>query len=177
MTNQVCNTVMLPVEEYEALRRERDALQNMVLDTGGQLAAMTQERDAAKAIVFELAQDAFKHNEQLAAMKDDARLNGDFATKAFAQRDHLLHELEAAQAQIAQLREALESINNTIYAQGVRVGSDDYFRVRERCCEALALPTDHAALDARLKEERERCASVCDIWDVPSVAKKIRSLT
>ena len=24
MSNQVCNTVMLPVEEYEALRRERD---------------------------------------------------------------------------------------------------------------------------------------------------------
>ena len=26
MTNQVCNTVMIPVEEYEAMRRERDAL-------------------------------------------------------------------------------------------------------------------------------------------------------
>ena len=53
--NQVCNTVMIPVEEYEALRRERDELAdkadafdarwNTALT---QLAAMAQERDEWK---------------------------------------------------------------------------------------------------------------------------------
>jgi hypothetical protein len=53
MSNQVCNTVMLPVEEYEALRKQVEELTQygVKLDNWNdtlqeQLAAMTQERDS-----------------------------------------------------------------------------------------------------------------------------------
>lgn len=36
------------------------------------------------------------------------------------------------------LLEALNQINQTIYAQGVILGSDDYFKIRTLCCDALA---------------------------------------
>jgi hypothetical protein len=70
-------------------------------------------------------------------------------------------ELAAAQTQIAQLREALETISD-----GENWGEDGCWESSsypdEIAMEALAAPTDTAALDARLKEERERCAKVCE---------------
>jgi len=68
------------------------------------------------------------------------------------------------------LREALKYV--------LRV-EDDALETKtfNRIKESLAILTDTTALDARLKEERERCAKVCDVWAVPSVAKKIRGLT
>jgi predicted nucleic acid-binding Zn-ribbon protein len=66
-------------------------------------------------------------------------------------------ELAAAQTQIAQLREALETISD-----GENWGEDGCWESSsypdEIAMEALAAPTDTAALDARLKEERERVA-------------------
>ena len=65
MMHQVCNTVMIPVEEYEALRRELQHSQNKLKESGRtklreQLAAMTAERNGAKTL-------AIMHCEQLIA--------------------------------------------------------------------------------------------------------------
>ena len=66
------------------------------------------------------------------------------------------HDLTAAQAHIAQLREALEYFGTLKLSDGTYA---------DKCCvavAALSIPTDTAALDARLKDERERCAVECD---------------
>jgi citrate synthase len=73
--------------------------------------------------------------------------------RAFNER--LARDLAAAQAQIAQLREALVVSCKPVmdsYAGPARLVD---FNI------ALAIPTDTAALDARLAQERERCAVEC----------------
>jgi hypothetical protein len=69
--------------------------------------------------------------------------------------------ITAAQAQVAQFREALETISDE-----ENWGEDGCWESSsypdEIAMEALALPSDTAALDARLKKERERCAKVCE---------------
>jgi hypothetical protein len=82
-------------------------------------------------------------------------------------------QLAAAQADNARLREALAYV--------LRV-EDDALETKtfNRIKESLALPTDHAALDARLKAERERCAECVESVYADSrmeIADAIRSLT
>jgi hypothetical protein len=82
-------------------------------------------------------------------------------------------DLAAAQAQITQLREALETISD-----GENWGEDGCWESSsypdEIAMEALATPTDTAALDARLAQERERCAVVAEKSEW--IAAQIRSM-
>jgi predicted RND superfamily exporter protein len=164
-----------------------------------QLADMTQERNNYKAMVKEQWAQP-----ELAAMtkERDEALRVTFDVKVLEQLNSLEQQLAAAQADNARPREALEQVV-------ANLSSRDW--LRRVAQEALALPTDHAALDnikaryeaqiqvlrealaqalihvpmyastteamgrkalaaqpdhaaldARLKEERERCAKVCD---------------
>jgi hypothetical protein len=215
---------MIPVEEYEALRRQveehgnfmqerntiraqlhelKDQLADVQDDLttaymaghakgADQLAAMTQERDHYKEMDALHIQSIGLKSEQLAAAQaDNARLreclerycddkcNAEYnpceARKALAtQPDHYLRQLEAAQADNARLREALEE---AMYSNSTDVA-------RQKYDDALTTQPDHAALDARLKEERERCAKILDaasgtgkIVSCVTAAKAIRSLT
>lgn len=38
---------------------------------------------------------------------------------------------------LAAALEALEAINNAIYAKGASLGSSEYFLIREKCCDVL----------------------------------------
>lgn len=143
MSNQVCNTVMLPVEEYETLRRQVEELMKI------------SDFWYAKANSFE---------EQLAAM-----------TKLWENEYRLRTEAQADNARLRDQRYELMGIAADVDAGN---GVDIVCRkTLERVITALALPTDHAALDARLKAERERCAKVCVKQNLEGCAEAIRSLT
>lgn len=66
-------------------------------------------------------------------------------------------QLAASQALEQQLREALASE----HADHVSLASSE-LGIDPWECEALALPSDDTALQARLKEEREKCAVKCE---------------
>jgi chromosome segregation ATPase len=190
---------MLPVEEYEALRRQVEELTQygVKLDNWNdtlqeQLAAMTAERDEylrdlaamknwiddwhkkdaeldAMTKDRDMAHDLAGHcADQTAAAQADARQADEFTHKALDERDHYLQQLETAQAREQQLREALER----------RMRSEN--RWPEYVIDVLATQPDHAALDARLKEERERWADEIDAGKYgpvgAEIAATIRSL-
>lgn len=85
--------------------------------------------------------------------------------------------LAASQAREQQLREALERNEREIYHLRADRGWTNQSEFRPS--EILALPTDDTALQARLKEERERCAVECEQHG-PTIgrifASKIRSM-
>ena len=120
--------------------------------------------------------------EQVAALTKDkksALLNYIDADEQLAmmteERDKMFADLAAAQAQIAQLRGALEKIAEVCNGYDLEAGW-----ACRHAMEALSTPTDTAALDARLKDERERCAK--EAWMAASsdcedrVAAAIRSM-
>lgn len=80
----------------------------------------------------------------------------------------LKEQLTASQAREAKLREALEEANalninwSSEAEPEVLAYYSEYRKVIAMGKEALAIPTDDAALKERLKEERERCAKVCE---------------
>jgi hypothetical protein len=106
---------------------------------------------------------------QVLSLQADARQADQFTHKALDERDEYLRQLEAAQAREAQLREALEECRlmardkfDLLFIDGV-----------------LALPIDHAALDARLAQERERCAVEVETgsgYSYSELAAAIRSM-
>ena len=71
------------------------------------------------------------------------------------------NKCRAAQLQVEQLQEALETISDE-----ENWGEDGCWESSsypdEIAMEALSTPTDTSALDARLAQERERCAKVCE---------------
>lgn len=90
-----------------------------------------------------------------------------------------VQKLEASQEREGKLREALASE----HADHVSLASSE-LGIDPWECEALALPTDDTALQARLKEEREKCAKVCDEFQRTSylsvgttLARMIRELS
>jgi len=129
------------------------------------------ERDDAREAYETRAAAWVADRKQLAAMKQErdakeARLQDD--DKLFRA---MSDQLAASQAREQQLREALETIRSD--------WNINAFPLKEDIDAALSTQTDHAALDARLKEERERCAKVCDGWlhaDGDCCAAEIRSL-
>jgi regulator of replication initiation timing len=135
-----------------------------------QVAALTKERDElvkifAKGLDSELVASErrlrYEVIDQLTAMtKGRDWLNHKskcLEMERVSQEDYIT----AAQAQVAQFREALETISDE-----ENWGEDGCWESSsypdEIAMEALALPSDTAALDARLKKERERCAKVCE---------------
>ena len=110
-----------------------------------------QELDALRAQVAALTMDL-----------DHWRYQAD---EAGVTRVLLGGKIAAAQAHIAQLREALEAM--VLAAREHRMG----LRIAD---EALAISTDTTALDARLAQERERCAVVAEKSEW--IAAQIRSL-
>ncbi len=139
-----------------------------------QLAAMTQERD--KSIRNESAIRTLMECYQLGGCTDHERLARDLAAMT-QERDDLLAEksrwiarannylgqacenvsansmLIAAQADNARLREAMEywMPDETMVEKHEESMWDKHIKM-------LQLQTDHTALDARLKEERDKCA-------------------
>jgi hypothetical protein len=135
-----------------------------------QVAALTKERDElvkifAKGLDSELVASErrlrYEVIDQLTAMtKGRDWLNHKskcLEMERVSQEDYIT----AAQAHAAQLREALETISDE-----ENWGEDGCWESSsypdEIANEALATPTDTSALDARLAQERERCAKVCE---------------
>lgn len=200
--NQVFNTVMIPVEEYEALRRKVEELQidsEMWRLCREQLAAantkveeleqrnlsleiFAPQIDRLEDVEKELAAMTHCYNiecanhkssrEQLDAMTDERD-----SYKAMVKEQWAQPELAASKAREQQLRIAMF---NT--ASACRIWGGEAERARKMLEDYLALPQDDAALDARLASERERCAKVCgeigkDIVCPEECAAAIRSLT
>jgi len=146
--NQVANTVILPVEEYEALRaqvlsltKERDEWKDAAVNGGNagylreQLATMTKERD-------------------LLLEKGAATFRLDMA--------ELRKQLTASQAREAKLREALDALqaawpHTNGYAPIKLPPYAEMLALFAMVNEALALPTDTTALDER--PAVEHCAA------------------
>lgn len=94
------------------------------------------------------------------------------ALEASELRERVLREqLIATQAREAKLRKQLQRVigchnpPNDCYSTGPLTGNEFVDLVSCPSCEAealLALPSDDSALQERLKQERERCAKVCD---------------
>lgn len=101
----------------------------------------------ASGVIIEL-------REQLAAAQAD-----ELTHKALDERDHYLRELQAAQAQEAKLREALQYYEDQ-YCEGWCGRGGDGYTDCGGCVakKALAHPTDDSALMDRLAQERERYA-------------------
>lgn len=99
-------------------------------------------------------------------------------------------QLAAAQATIERLREALEAVETTCSYNGPEDEIGEH-----SCChelsylphspdcwthlrtKALALPNDTTALDARLKEEREKCAMLAQVAGAKHVTDTIRRMS
>ena len=144
---------------------------------------------------------------QVLSLQVDAKQADEFTHMALDERDEYLRQLEAAQADNARLREALEKINKAYdgvsdgiqgdLENGVKWLNQEAARKFNReypgvvkaldilldasitADEALALPADHAALDALLAQERERIADAVETgighsWS--EIAAAIRSL-
>jgi hypothetical protein len=145
--------------EVNELRRERAFNERLARD----LAAMTKERDRWQE---DSMRQAATINRMSAATEDRNEVD------QFRHAEHE-KELAAAQVQIAQLREALETISD-----GENWGEDGCWESSsypdEIAMEALAIPTDTTALDARLAQERERCAVVAEKSEW--IAAQIRSM-
>ncbi len=124
-----------------------------------------------------LIQDAWKARDgeiealrqELAAIaKENERLQGvchDYRTT----QETMVGKLVASQAREAKLREALEHIH------------PDNIHDMERRRKALAISADDSALQERLKQERERCATIAEETaagrDAEAIAYAIRTLT
>jgi hypothetical protein len=174
-----------------------------------QFVAMTKERDdLAMKYSVGLIQDHNIYQEQLAAAQVDARQADQFTHKALDERDHYLRQLEAAQADNARLQAFAQAVMLSWPDHDVDGGDLQEIAERHSlivpvevtepcsdncpCAEVdsfpltcyrktplLALPTDHAALDARLAQERERCAVAVETgighsWS--EIAAAIRSM-
>jgi hypothetical protein len=151
-------------ERNEAIKVRNDAiLENNT--SREQLAAMTKERDD---LLAEKSRWIARANNYLGQACENVSANS---------------MLIAAQDDNARLREALESCRGSVKFDLLRYErmSLDYKRLGPEgeqmhliseaeanrlhslvdSIDSLALSTDHAALDARLKEERERCEAAC----------------
>lgn len=110
---------------------------------------------------------------ELAAMTAERDRYKDVAeTHASAMQEliKVREELAAAQATNERLREALEQVAEE-KARG-------YHEIRSIALDVLALPNDTTALDARLKEERERMIALYSPDDTAQDwIDKIRSMT
>jgi chromosome segregation ATPase len=129
--------------QVAALTKERDAWKQTCAHIGDELA--THKTDAQRHLVEQLKSSSAWYEEQLATMTKERDHHKDWVA-------HLTKELAAAQAQIAQLREALETISDE-----ENWGEDGCWESSsypdEIAMEALTIPTDTSALDARLKDE------------------------
>ena len=133
--NQVANTVMIPVEEYEALREKVSDLNKVVVHQDEcyaglekQLSDMTQERD----VIERLYEVQFNENNDLVG-----------------ERKLLREQLTTAQARIKELREALLEVM-AIEAEITNLKA--YNKTIRKAKEALATPDDSSALDAALEK-------------------------
>jgi hypothetical protein len=148
MSNQVCNTVMIPVEEYEALRRQVEELteqdkcgdemiekleqQNTVLQE--RLVAMTKERNA---LLAEKSRWIDRANNYLGQACENVSANS---------------MLIAAQADNARLRDALLHISE--YWCGNRndlAAYDALDHILDAAVDALATQPDHAVSEEERK--------------------------
>lgn len=86
MTNQVCNTVMIPVEEYEALRRKVEEL-------GAENVALRKEVDTYEKLYSE----AFNENNGLVRERAELRkANSDLASACIADDEFIALRKDAA---------------------------------------------------------------------------------
>lgn len=90
-----------------------------------------------------------------ALMKERDELETECAVHAACTK-HRFEQLASCQAREQQLREALERNEREIYHLRADRGWTNQSEFRPS--EILALPQDDTALQARLKEEREKCA-------------------
>ena len=136
------------VEELTALRAE-------VASLTGYNKTRTDERIAAgKQVAAQQAQMYADRKQALVWMDQVAVLTKELdGAKTLA--IYYCEQLAAAQAREAKLLEALAMIHLMGMHQNDRTTAQ----------EALALHADDSALQARLKEERERCAEFCEAYD------------
>ena len=106
-----------------------DELREIVKELQGEVAALTKERDELKT------------RDQRFSLREPTALRS---------------QLAAAQATNERLREALNMV--LPYAKKIEYAVDGLPDPIIAAIAILALPNDTTALDARLKEERERCA-------------------
>ena len=106
---------------------------------------------------------------ELAAMTKELNATKEMRDSVVLDLSDVEDQLVAAQAHIAQLREALEAafavIDPGLYPDHDRIAA-----------EALAIPADIAALDARLAQERERVILACEDAPYGRWTETIRSL-
>ena len=135
-----------PTELYQMMSNGTKLWQQMK----DQVAALTRAVDTDYEQLYrEEAAKVADLTKERSALQD--KLNA-VVTVGIREREQLV----AAQAREAKLREALIHIRDT---SGLRTGTNVFHLEIQK---VLALPTDDSALMERLKEERERCAKVCD---------------
>ena len=112
-----------------------------------QVAALTKERSVQFTEFISVGNKLAAAQDKIKALEAERD-----SYKAMVKEQWAQPELVEAQARIKVLRAALEK---------VRLKTDPKYGV-PTINAALDQPDDHAALDAALKAERERCAKVCD---------------
>jgi hypothetical protein len=154
------------LKEIAALTKERDeallihqtdtGTESMVADLQGQVAALTVKHEADKQMFSTLHAHATAleaERDKLTMILAERTVERD---KALSYGDRMSGKLSAAQAHIAQLRSAVNAVE--IAKEIIHFPS----YIREGLLNALAATDDTEALEARLREERERCAKACD---------------
>ena len=129
------------------------------------LAAMTKERDESVQAEMENHERIAAAQAQVAALTKERDNYKDIIKDQWAQP-----ELAAAQARVKSLHEALWKAHGLLAKMNIPMISD-----------ALDTVDDTAALDARLAQERERCAVECEKYasntSHQDVATAIREMT
>jgi hypothetical protein len=154
MNNETCECKCcdLLADKLAAMTKERDRWQEDSMRQAATINRMSAAAEDRNEV------DQLRHAEHEKELKYE-KMNTEVwrrdAEGKLKDRTAAYRELAAAQAQIAQLREALGVVCKPVmdsYAGPARLVD---FNI------ALAIPTDTAALDARLAQERERCAVEC----------------
>lgn len=169
------------------LREDEENCHENAGEAADALESLEQQVAAQQAQMYEDRRQALVWRDQVAALTKE---NHDLANKLTIAWNKPNDQLAASQAREAKLREALENVNaaydkvsdglqddlengvkwlNEQAAQkfnkeypGVVKALDALLEASISADEALALPADDSALQARLKEERERCIAVCE---------------
>ena len=132
------------MKSYE--ERMRDERDEAIADLERQVAEYkigAEEGRKSQEAYMGLCVQLVAAEEQVAALKVELNNRSAELTGAF-------HQLAASQLREKELRRLLAEIST--------LGAATYYDAKDIADEALAFPTDDTALQARLKEEREKCA-------------------
>lgn len=132
---------------------------------------------------YEAADEIERLRDESAKWKGLADANARVAEACQRRSEKLRDDLEASQAREAQLRDIVARIQNRCAGEAlprwentVATGQSRTW-ILDHTNFALDIPVDDTALKARLKAERERCATEADAWGFGSdAATAIRNL-